>query len=91
MPKAQVGAAANGESRILLKTISPALGVRLGATRMNNLRMIRTRLDNRKGTSPRSRTDLNGAGRPHRNLRIRMPGVRVRPNARGEATTRFRS
>src|SRR6185312_12847107 len=26
----------------------PALGVRLGATRMNNLRMIRTRLDNRE-------------------------------------------
>jgi hypothetical protein len=37
---------------------------------MNNLRMFRTRLDNRE-RSPRSRTDLNGAGRPHRNLRIR--------------------
>jgi hypothetical protein len=32
---------------------------------MNNLRMIWTGLDNREGTSPRSRTDLNRAGRPH--------------------------
>jgi len=52
MTKAQVAAVANSESRMLLKTISPALGVRLGATlgatRMNNLRMIRTRLDNRE-------------------------------------------
>jgi hypothetical protein len=37
---------------MLLKTISPAVGVRLGAMlgamRMNNLRMLRTRLDNRE-------------------------------------------
>jgi hypothetical protein len=41
------------ESRMLLKTIVvPAggggAGATLGATRMNNLRMIRTRLDNRE-------------------------------------------
>ena len=44
----QVAVVANHEPRMLLKTISPARGVRLGATRMNNLRMIRTRLDNRE-------------------------------------------
>ena len=52
MLKVQVGALEDSESRTLLKTISPARGVRLGATlgatRMNNLRMIRTRLDNRE-------------------------------------------
>jgi hypothetical protein len=36
---------------------------------MNNLGMLRTRLDNRE-TSPRSRTDLNGSGCPHMELRI---------------------
>jgi hypothetical protein len=50
--KAQVATTVSPESGMLLKTISPALGVRLGATlgatRMNNLRMIRTRLDNRE-------------------------------------------
>ena len=53
MLKAQVGAATNGESRMLLKTISRAregwgVGATLGATRMNNLRMIRTWPDNRE-------------------------------------------
>ena len=32
-------------------------------------------------TSPRSRTDLNGSGRPHGYLRIRRLGVRVPPSA----------
>src|ERR1700760_715375 len=34
-------------------------------------------------TSPRSRTDLNGAERPHRHLRIRRLEVRVPPSAPG--------
>jgi hypothetical protein len=57
------------------------VGATLGATRMNNLRMIRTRPDNRGETSPRSRTDLNGSGRPRGYLRIRRLGVRVPPSA----------
>jgi hypothetical protein len=75
--KAQVATLQDIELRTLLKTISRARGrgwgveATLGATRMNNRRMIRTRLDNPGETSPRSRTDLTGAGRPHGNLRIR--------------------
>jgi hypothetical protein len=56
----------------------------LGATRMNSPRMYRTRPDNRRD-EPRSRTDLNGYRRPHRNLRIRCfrrdPQVATMPNA----------
>ena len=53
MLKGQVGAEADTDSRTFLKTISHArgagrLGATLGATRMNNLGMIRTRLDNRE-------------------------------------------
>ena len=49
----QVAAAVDREPRTVLNTISCArgasrLGAMLGATRMNNLRMIRTRLDNRE-------------------------------------------
>ena len=48
----QVAAMANYEPRMLLKTISHdrrmQLGATLGATRMNNLGMSRTRLDNRE-------------------------------------------
>jgi hypothetical protein len=51
--KVQVGAVTDSESRTVLKTISwcprgERPGATLGATRMNNLRMIRTRLDNRE-------------------------------------------
>jgi hypothetical protein len=51
--KAQAEAGADSESRMFLKTIRVSaarhgLGATLGATRMNNLRMIRTRLDNRE-------------------------------------------
>jgi hypothetical protein len=45
------------------------LGATPGATRMNKLRMLRTRMDNRE-TSSRSRTVLNGSGRPRGYLRI---------------------
>jgi len=53
MLKTQVAAVAASKSCMLLKTISGGrgaggLGATLGATRMNNLRMIRTRLDNRE-------------------------------------------
>ena len=49
MLKAQVEAATNGESRILLKTIRRDRGLYgMGATGMNNLGTIRTRLDNRE-------------------------------------------
>ena len=47
--KMQVAAMADYERRMLLKTISGGRGAGgLGATRMNSLRMIRTRLDNRE-------------------------------------------
>ena len=53
MPIRQVAAVAGRELPTLLKTISRArgrarLGATLGATRMNNLGMIRTSLDNRE-------------------------------------------
>jgi hypothetical protein len=43
---------------------------------MNNLAMLRTRADNRQGQSRRSRTALNEAGSPYRNLRVKrfVPG-----------------
>jgi hypothetical protein len=49
----QVAAMADYEPRMLLKTISSAPqrvgpGATLGATRMNNLGMLRTRLNNRE-------------------------------------------
>ena len=48
----QVAAMADYEPRMLLKTISRARGARLGATlgatRMNNLGMLRTHVDNRE-------------------------------------------
>ena len=37
--------------------------------------------EQRAGTRPRSRTDLNGSGYPHMELRIRRLGVRVPPSA----------
>jgi hypothetical protein len=37
--------------------------------------------EQREGTRPRSRTDLNRSGRPHMELRIRRLGVRVPPSA----------
>ena len=51
MPTGQVAAVSGNEPLAILKTISGGrgaggLGATLGATRMNNLRMIRTRLDN---------------------------------------------
>jgi hypothetical protein len=53
MLNVEVGAMMDSESRILLKTTPSAparggLGATLGATRMNNLGMLRTRLDNRE-------------------------------------------
>ena len=48
-PTRQAAAVAEREPWTLLKTISCDRGVRLGATRMNNLRMIRTRPDSRHG------------------------------------------
>jgi hypothetical protein len=53
MLKVQVRAAADNELRMLLKTIRAfprRLG--LGAMRMNNLRMVRTRLDNQERLAP---------------------------------------
>ena len=51
-PTTQVITTADREPRALLRPlVVPAglrLGATLGATRMNNLRMIRTRLDNRE-------------------------------------------
>jgi hypothetical protein len=48
----EVGGIVDSKPRMLLKTISWCPGERpgatLGATRMNNLRMIRTRPDNRE-------------------------------------------
>ena len=51
--KVQVGPAADSELRMLLKTIRRdrglyGMGATMGATRMNNLGTIRTRLDNRE-------------------------------------------
>jgi hypothetical protein len=43
---------------------------RLGATQMNDVVILRTKLNSRAGTSPRWRTDMNRPGCPHRNLRI---------------------
>jgi hypothetical protein len=53
MPTTQVTAVVSHEPRTLLKPlVVPAgaggVGATLGATRINNLRMIRTRLDNRE-------------------------------------------
>jgi hypothetical protein len=53
MLKVQVEAVIDSESRMLLKTISwcpqgERSGATLEAIQMNNLRMIRTRLDNRE-------------------------------------------
>ena len=42
-------------------------------------------------TSPRSRTDLNGSGCPHMDLRIRRLGVRVPPSALARAGTPWAS
>ena len=39
--------------------------------------------EQRAAARPRSRTDLNGSGRPHAYLRIRRLGVRVPPSAPG--------
>jgi hypothetical protein len=63
--------AAGQELRTFLKPLAVAAArLGLGATRMNNLRMLRTRLDNAQRPLPRSRTDLNGSGRPRWYLRI---------------------
>jgi hypothetical protein len=74
MLEVQVGPAAQSESRTALKTIGPA--VRRGAGSHAGSHANEQPSDDpdppgQPGeTSPRSRTDLNGAGRPHRNLRI---------------------
>ena len=52
--KAQVATLPDRELRTLLKPLAVAaarlgLGATLGATRMNNLRMLRTRMNNREG------------------------------------------
>jgi hypothetical protein len=67
--KAQAGNVADSESRTLLKPLAmpamlPGLGATLGATRMNNLRTPRTRMDNRERRAAGHeliRTDLNAA------------------------------
>lgn len=47
---------------------------------MNNLGTLRTYVDNRGETNPRSRTNLNGSGRLHWNLRIRCSAPRCMPD-----------
>ena len=54
MRKIQVRAAADNELRTLLKPLAASAawlgrGATLGATRMNNLRMLRTRMGNQEG------------------------------------------
>ena len=65
--------------RITIQT--PYLGATLGATWSDNLSGIPDCHEQRTGTRPRSRTDLNGSGCPHMELRIRRLGVRVPPSA----------
>jgi len=50
---------------------SRRLGAKLGATGTNDLVADRTGIDNAQRPLPRSRTDLNGSGRPRWYLRIR--------------------
>ncbi len=57
------------------------MGATLGATGTNNFPILWTCPDSRWGTSPRSRTDLNGPGLQYGHLRIRRLGVRVPPSA----------
>jgi hypothetical protein len=59
------------------------LGAALGATGTNDFGYLRTYANSEHGPIPRSRTVLNGSGRPHWNLRIRRLGVRVPPSAPG--------
>jgi hypothetical protein len=47
------------------------MGATLGATGTNNFPILWTCPDSRWGTSPRSRTDLNGPGLQYGHLRIR--------------------
>ena len=81
MPKAQVGAAANGESRIPLKTIrgpaERAAGSHAGSHTDEQPSHDPDPPGQPEGTSPRSRTDLNGTGCPYGNLRIRTLGVQI--------------
>jgi hypothetical protein len=59
------------------------LGAALGATGTNDFGFLRTYANSEHGPIPRSRTVLNGSGRPHWNLRIRWLEVRVPPSAPG--------
>ncbi len=73
------------EPRTLLKTISRARGRGWGESHARSHTDEQPSDDpdrvGRPGeTSPRSRTDLNGAGRLHGYLRVRRLGVRVPPS-----------
>jgi hypothetical protein len=60
-------------------------GATLGATRMNDLPVLRTDMNSEAGMRPRSQTVLNGSGRPYRYLRIRCSALVVYPNRRSLA------
>jgi hypothetical protein len=75
MPKVQVGATAGSESRAVLKTTASAparvgLGSHAGSHTDEQPRDAPNPCGQPGETNPRSRTDLNGSGRPHWNLRI---------------------
>src|SRR5271165_2643428 len=79
MLKVQLGAAAGSKSRTLLKTTTSApdrvgLGSHAGSHTDEQPRDAPNLCGQPGETNPRSRTNLNGDGRPHWNLRIRRSG-----------------
>ena len=84
--KAQVATLPDMELRTLLKTAGSGRGAaraggHAGSHTDEQPSDVSDPLVQPGETSPRSRTDLNGSGCPHRNLRIRRLGVRVPPSA----------